>query len=112
MKRDRSLYCEDILNAIETIGLYIKGINFVEFSKNILIQDGVIRRFIVIGEALAKLKYNTAEDDPDLPLIQAISMRNFLVHEYYSVDLDIVWKTAKEDLEELEEKIKKLLETY
>lgn len=110
MKKDRTIFIEDIFEAIEKIRTYTKGVSFNKFLKHSMIQDAVERKIIIIGEAFSRYKYSASEDDPKFPYIQAISMKNFLVHEYEKVDPKEVWKTVKKDIPDLEKKIKKLLD--
>ena len=109
MKRDRNIFLKDILDAIGKIQKYTEKMTLKEFSKELMVQDAVERRFIVIGEAFSRYKYSTPENDPDIPFIQAISMKNFLVHEYEKISPEIVWKTIKKDLPSLKKKIEALL---
>uniref|UniRef100_A0A7C4R5B7 DUF86 domain-containing protein n=1 Tax=candidate division CPR3 bacterium TaxID=2268181 RepID=A0A7C4R5B7_UNCC3 len=109
MKKDREIFLKDVLDAIGIIQEYTKRITFVKFSQDLMVQDAVERRFIVIGEAFSRYKYSTPENNPDFPYVQAISMKNFLVHEYEKIKPEIVWKTIKKDLPALKKKIDKLL---
>ena len=109
MERDLNIYLKDALNAIEIIEGYTKKVDFKAFSKSSLIQDAVIRRFIVIGEAFSRYKHRLPEDDKNFPYVHAISMKNFLVHEYEKVELQVVWDTVKIDLPDLKKKVKKLI---
>ena len=63
-----------------------------------MIQDGVIRRFAVIGEAANKLSEDFKSEYKEIEWKNMVSMRNFLLHEYFNIDLDIVWDTIKLDL--------------
>lgn len=109
MEKDLKIYLEHVIDAIKIIEQYTKGIDYKIFSKSLMIQDAVIRRFIVIGEAFSRYKHLVPENNPNFPYVQAISMKNFLVHEYEKVELSIVWDTIKEGLPELKKKIEKLL---
>ncbi len=109
MERDLRVYLEDVVSAVKIIEQYTKGISYKTFSKSLMIQDAAIRRLIVIGEAFSRYKHLVPKDNPNFPHIQAISMKNFLVHEYEKVELSIVWNTIKEDLPDLKKKIEKLL---
>ena len=98
------------MDYIEKIEVYVSGTNFEEFENNGLLQDGIMRNIELIGETARKLsplfweKYRKV-----LPLAQAVSMRNRLIHEYADVDLRIVWNTIKIDLPELKEKVMEIL---
>lgn len=100
MKDDR-IFVEHILESISDIEAYIKDLDFSTFSKNILIQDAVIRKLLVIGEAGGKLSKEFRKENRNIPWAEIVAMRNKLVHDYMGIDLKIVWETAKNYLQEL-----------
>ena len=72
--------------------------------------NAVIRSLEVIGEASGKIPKGMQTRHPDIPWEEIIGMRNCLIHEYFGVDLDIVWQTIQDDLAPLETAIKSMLE--
>lgn len=82
MKKTDSVYLEDILKAITTIKRYTDNIGFEIFTHEQMRQDAVIRQLEIIGEAANKLSTEFSQTNPDFPLRQAISLRNFLIHGY------------------------------
>ena len=103
MDKDK-LYLQHIVEAVGKIREYTKGITLEEFKANTLIQDGVIRKLEIIGEASRMISENTKKLHQDIPWYEISGMRNRLIHEYFGVDLDAVWKTISEDLDILIEK--------
>jgi len=87
---------------------YIKGISFDVFCKDEKTIDAVIRNIEIIGEAAKNIPKEIQDKNPDIPWRIILGMRNKVAHEYFGVDVDILWKTAKEDIVELKKKIKKL----
>lgn len=73
-------------------------------------SNAVVRSLEVIGEASAKLPLRVREENAGIPRAAMIGMRNKLIHEYFGVDLDIVWVTITEDIPPLENQIARLLE--
>lgn len=71
-------------------------------------QDAAIRQLEIISEAASKLSKEFSTKNPDFPLKEAISMRNFLIHGYNDVDLEVVWKTVQEDIPLVKEKLESL----
>jgi len=98
MKRDYRLYFDDILESINRIKAYIKGITLEEFLRNDLIFDAVIRNLEVIGEAANKVPDSIKEEYAMIPWQRMVGLRNVLIHEYFGVDREIVWKIVSEDL--------------
>lgn len=108
-KRDIGLYLQDIISSIQKIQKYSRGLSFDEFIKDGKTADAVIRNLEIIGEAACHIPESFQEDCGGIPWRQMKSMRHKVVHEYFGVDLEILWKTIKEDLPELKKKIKKIL---
>lgn len=105
-KRDYKLYLKDILDAIAKIEDYIKDLSFEEFSKNSLVVDAVVRNFEIIGEASKNISEEIKSQYPDIPWKEMAGMRNKIIHEYFGIDLEIVWKTAKNRLPQLKPLLK------
>jgi len=94
-KRSFRLYLKDILEAIEKINNYTKNLSFEEFSQNTMIVDAVIRNFEIIGEATKHIPEEIRKSYPEIPWKEMAGMRDKMIHEYFGVDLEIVWKTIK-----------------
>lgn len=97
-KRDTRLYVEDIRDFIRKIEEYIKDLTLDEFSKNSMVIDAVIRNLSVTGEAAKNIPDEIKEKHINVPWSEIMGMRNKVVHEYFGVDEEILWKTIKEDL--------------
>lgn len=97
MSRDRE-YLLDILEAAKLATAYIDQKTKDEFIEDTQCQDAVIRRLEIIGEAARRVSTKTREELSELPWDSMAGMRNFLIHEYDDVDLDIVWNTVSDDL--------------
>lgn len=104
--RDR---LEDMFEAIEKIEDYVRNIDVTGFQASSLIQDAVIRNIEIIGEAMSRLPQDFLAAHPELPIHDSISMRNFLIHQYDGVDLDVLWETITKSLPLLKEQVAKLL---
>src|SRR3990167_2731977 len=109
MKRDIGLYLDDILESVEKIEEYTKGLGEEEFSRNSQLQDAIPRRFAIIGEAVKHLPKEFKEKHKQIPWRQIAGARDIFVHEYFGVKLERVWKTLQEDLPELKKLIKELI---
>jgi uncharacterized protein with HEPN domain len=88
----------DILEAMEKIEDYVKGMDFDAFAKDSKTIDAVIRNFIVIGEAANNMSEEIMKKHTTVPWRLMADMRNFAVHEYWGVELTTVWKTIHNDL--------------
>jgi uncharacterized protein with HEPN domain len=102
------VYLKHILDAIARIEEYTKGVDYEDFMNKPLVQDGIIRQIEIIGEAVKKLSVQIKEKYPEIPWKDVAGMRDKLIHEYFGVDLDAVWKTVKEDIPFLKEKLENI----
>ncbi len=99
----------DMLEAIERIERHAaKG--RAEFEKDELIQSWMVHHLQIVGEAAAKLGRDFQEQHSSIPWPQIVAMRNVLVHDYFGVDLEEVWRVVERDLPELKNKLKRLME--
>lgn len=92
------VYVEHILSAISKIEGYVVGFSQEKFLKDWLVQDGVMREIEIIGEASKNLSPEFKEKVPEIPWRDVVGMRNKLIHDYFEVDIEAVWKTVQEDL--------------
>lgn len=100
------VYLRQIIDFVDDIENYIGNSSFADFEKSGLLQDAVVRKIELIGESAKRLSIDFWEKYKDeLPLAQAVSTRNRMIHQYDDIDLKIVWNTIKNDLPELKKKI-------
>ncbi len=97
-ERPQLLYCQDILESGAAIQSYIQGISFDLFVQDRMRYAAVIREFEIIGEAVGKLPVELKTGYPHIPWQDIKDFRNLLAHEYFGVDLEIIWNTARHDL--------------
>ena len=109
MKKTDTVYLEDINEAIAAIERYVNAVDFATFASEEMRQDAVIRQLEIIGEAANKLSSVFSHINPDFPLRQTISMRNFLIHGYDEIDINVVWKTVQENIPSLKKSVEKIL---
>ena len=111
-ERNISLYLQDIYSAIKKIGKYTKGLSIDQFKKSDKTVDAVIRNIEVMGEAVRNMPRQAKDKHSEIPWSKIIATRNKVIHEYFGVDSEILWKTVEEDIPKLKKQIKKLLESY
>ena len=111
MSEERVLldYLNDILESIADIREFTAGMTKEDFSKDKKTINAVVRSLEVIGEAANKLPNHIRDRHPEISWQETVGMRNRLIHEYFGVDLKMVWKTVKDDLPMLKEQINNLL---
>ena len=109
MNRTLALYLTDILEAIKRIESYVEGCTFEQFAKNTLVIDAVVRNFEIIGEATKHIPDELKQENPLIRWKDMAGMRDKLAHEYFGVDIDILWKTSINRLPTLKPQLKELL---
>ena len=110
MSEDRLLqdYLNDIFESIDDINEFVTGLNFESFANDKKTVKAVIRSLEVIGEAVNKLPQNIRNQYSESPWEEMVGMRNRLIHEYFGVDLNIVWQTIEEDLHSLKRNVRNM----
>lgn len=103
--RDFELRIEDMLIEIEVIEDTIKDLNFAIFAQNQQALRVILYGLAVIGEAVAKSIDELEKQDSKIPWMQIRGMRNMVVHEYFRVDVVMIWQTIQEDLPMLKQSL-------
>lgn len=109
--RDFRLYCADILDSGAAILEFVKGLSFGQFCEDRKTHSAVIREFEIIGEAVGKLPGHLKEKHREVEWQDIKDFRNLLTHEYFGVDLEIVWKIIEDDLSVLLGAIREIMQT-
>jgi uncharacterized protein with HEPN domain len=109
MKDDR-LFLLHIRDSLREVRVFIEGENYESFSKNRMVQNAVIRSFEVVGEAARRVSSELREAHPEVPWRVMGDFRNTLIHDYFGLELEVIWKTATEDAPVLLDQIEKLVD--
>ncbi|HJJ36802.1 MAG TPA: DUF86 domain-containing protein [Methanocorpusculum sp.] len=109
MRRDTNICLQHIYDRSDRILKIAQFVSYDEFKQNFILHDAVIRSFEVIGEAAHGLSRQYQAQHPDVPFRQFGQLRNFLIHEYFSVDLRRVWMIVRKDLPSFHDQVGKLL---
>lgn len=109
MKKEPIVFIGHMLDSIELVKLYIKGRTKSEMFKSNELQDALVRRLEIIGEAGNNVSTEFRKKFPQIPWSDIVAMRNKLIHEYFIVDSEIVWQVIKQDLPKLEKDLKEIL---
>ena len=107
MRSDRERLV-DIREAIERINKYA-GRGRQAFEKDELVQNWVVHHLQILGEAAGRISEDFRNGHQNIPWSKIIGMRNILVHDYFGIDIDVVWWVIEKDLPELEQNINGLL---
>lgn len=89
--RNYKLYLDDILEATKRIEKYSKGFTLRKMGKDSLVVDAIVRNLEIIGEAVKNIPVNIKEKYPDIEWKKIAGLRDILAHEYFGVDLVVLW---------------------
>lgn len=110
LKRESLDYIKDILEAISKIEQFTKGLSYNAFVKDEKTVFAVIRALEVIGEATKNISKSIKIKYADIPWREMAGTRNKLIHEYFGVVCEVLWRTVKEDVPPLKPKIEQMLQ--
>ena len=108
-ERSYLMFLEDIIESIEKIEIYIRELPYNAFIEDSKTVDAVVRNLEIIGEASKRIPDNIKENLKEVPWHRMTGLRNIIAHEYFGIDLNIIWKIIKENLPEVKPSLKKLL---
>ncbi|RXT02751.1 DUF86 domain-containing protein [Ammoniphilus sp. CFH 90114] len=97
MKND-IVYIKHIIDSIEKIESYTDQLGKEGFIKSGLIQDAVIRNLEIIGEATKNISIEFRKEHQGIPWRNMAGLRDVLIHDYFGVDLEIVWNVVEKEL--------------
>ena len=111
MKNNNPLFfLKDINNSANKILKYTENLDYSEFLNSDITKDAVERNFEIIGEAVKNLSDDFKKQYPNIPFKQIAGMRDKLIHDYFGVDYEIVWKTIKDKLPQFNSEIEEIIQ--
>lgn len=107
-KRAPALLLEDMLAAIRKIERYTSGMDRETFRQDEKTIDAVVRNLEILGEAARQMPEEFAISHSEIPWRQVAGLRNRIVHDYFGLDLEIIWQLVQHDLPPLETQLERL----
>lgn len=109
MKKDPKVFIGHIVESIELVEEYSEKLTTTTFKKDQAMQDAIIRRLEIIGEAVKNIPTSFKASYPEIPWKQMAGMRDILIHEYFDIDLGLTWQVVKRELPLIKTKLQVLL---
>lgn len=91
-------FLADILEAVRRAEAYVADMDYEEFLADTKTQDAVIRTLEIMGEATKRLSAELRQQHPSVPWKNMAGVRDKLIHDYFGVNLDIVWQIVTDEL--------------
>lgn len=107
--RDWRLRLEDLLEAIRNIQSYVRGMSFADFAADVKTIRACAYEIGVIGEAATRIPAEVKTRYPEVPWEKMQGIRNIIVHEYFRLDVAILWQTITQNLPPLVPMLERIL---
>lgn len=108
-KRVYTDYLQDMVEYARKAEEFVEGVDFEDFQNNEEKIFAIVRTLEVIGEAARHIPQSIRKRHPEVLWGKAIGMRNVVIHEYFGIDVEVIWRTAHEDLPPLQQAIARIL---
>lgn len=110
MNKENLIFIEHIIQNINDINSFVKGVSKEELGKNKEKLNAVVRSIEIVGEAAKNISESLKIKYSDIPWKKITGTRDIMIHRYFGVDLDVVWNIIKKDMPILKSKIQKIKE--
>ena len=107
-KRPIDLLLNDILESIDKVEQYTQGMSLDTFSNDQKSIDAVVRNLEIIGEAANRLPDDFKEKHSNVEWYKVVGLRNRIIHEYFGIDLQIIWQIVHADLPALRKTLSRI----
>jgi uncharacterized protein with HEPN domain len=110
MRDDDRVRILHMIDAAESLQQFVAGRKRASLDTDRMLLFAIIRAIEVLGEAASKVTNETKDATQNIPWTAIVGMRNRLIHGYFDIDADVVWKTVTEEIPRLRRSLKTLVE--
>ena len=110
MSDDDRVRIMHMIDAAESLGQFVAGKKRADLDTDRMLLFAIVRAIEVVGEAASRVTNETREAAPEVPWTAITGMRNRLIHGYFDIDSDVVWKTVTEEIPGLRRSLKALVQ--
>lgn len=103
--KDDKVFIDHILESINAIEDFSKGLTKEELKSNRMKQSAIVREIEIIGEAAKNISKNLKNKYPEIKWQDIIGTRDIITHHYFGLDLDIIWDIINKDIKILKKQI-------
>lgn len=111
-RRHLRSYIADMVTAIEKIQKFSENVSYSEFLENEMLHDAIVRNFEILGESVKRVPFRFQKKFKMIPWKHMYALRNFIVHEYFDLDEEIIWEIIQTDLNKNHRDLKRILDDY
>lgn len=108
MPRDSRVYLEDMLAAAEKVARYAAGMTRAALADDPKTLDAILRNLEVIGEAAKNVPAAVRKTCPRIEWQKVAGLRDLLIHQYFGIDLDIIWDIVQNKVPRLTEDLREV----
>jgi uncharacterized protein with HEPN domain len=98
MRPDDAIRIRHMIEAAEACELFVSGRSRTDLETDVMLRFGLVRAAEIIGEAASKVNLEARTSAPSIPWREIVAMRNRLIHAYFDIDHDVLWKAATEEI--------------
>jgi uncharacterized protein with HEPN domain len=110
MRRDSNVYLRDILDAAEKIARYAEGADRETLAADSKTLDAIIRNLEIIGEAAKNVPEDFRSRHPEIEWKKVAGLRDILIHQYFGIDMDIIWDVVRNKIPALADRVRRVVE--
>ena len=108
--RREELYLRDIVEAVDFVAQFISGLDRAAFQQSELVRSAIVHKLSIVGEAAAHVPEEVRSRHPGVPWPKIVAFRNIMVHAYFGIDWDEVWRAAMRECPALKAQIESVLQ--